>query len=41
MTGDRSHICWDCSVLQGFWKDMKEEIEKIMKIAISMDLVLF
>lgn len=30
MTGDHSHVFWDCPVLQGCWQDIKEKSEKIM-----------
>ncbi|KAF7655423.1 hypothetical protein LDENG_00056120 [Lucifuga dentata] len=41
MTGDYSHIFWDCQVLQVFWQDIKKEIGKILKIDIPLDPVFF
>lgn len=34
-------FCWDCPVLQAFWQDIIEEIEKMMNIAILMEPMLF
>ena len=37
MVGDHTHIFWDCSKLQTFWKNIKEELEKILTVDLPMD----
>lgn len=39
--GDHSHIFWDCPVIEGFWKSVKEEIGKILQVNVPLDPLLF
>ena len=41
MVGDHTHIFWDCPKLQTFWKNVKEELEKILTVDLPMDSLLF
>jgi len=41
MVGDHTHIFWDCPKLQTFWKNVKEELEKILAVDLPMDSLLF
>ncbi len=40
-TGDHTHIFWDCPIIQGFWKGVKEEIGKILELDIPLDPLVF
>lgn len=39
--GDHTHIFWDCPVIFEYWKDIKNEIEKIMKREIPSSMLLY
>lgn len=39
--GDTTHIFWDCPVLQGFWGDIKKEIDTILDIDVTLEPMLF
>ena len=39
MVGDHTHIFWDCPKIQPYWRDIKEELEKIIHIDIPFDPV--
>lgn len=41
MVGDHTHIFWDCSKIQTFWKNVKEELEKLLSVDLPMDPLLF
>ena len=39
--GDLSHILWACPKLQGYWEDVKKEIERILDIKLIQEPKLF
>ena len=39
--GDTTHIFWDCPSIQGFWDDVKKEIDIILEIDITPEPMLF
>lgn len=41
MTGEHSNVFWDCPKLQGFWQNIKEEIDKMVGNAYPQEPVLF
>lgn len=41
MVGDHTHIFWDCSVIQKYWKDVKEELDNIFGVDIPLDPFIF
>lgn len=34
---ETTHIFWDCSVLRGFWDDIKREIDTILEIDVALE----
>lgn len=36
--GDTTHIFWDCPALETYWKKIKDEIERIIKIEMPSNL---
>lgn len=40
-TGDYTHIFWDCPVILEYWKNIKEEMEKIVKREVPSNLRFF
>lgn len=41
MVGDHTHIFWDCSVIQTYWKDIKEEVDNIFRVDLPLDPFIF
>lgn len=41
MVGDRTHTFWDYPKIQTFWKNIKGEMERILKLDIPLDPLLF
>lgn len=39
--GDHTHIFWDCPVISGYWKNIKEEIQKIMKREVPSNILFY
>ena len=39
--GDHTHIFWDCPVIEGFWKSVKEEIGNILEMTVPLEPMLF
>ena len=37
MIGDHTHIFWGCPKLEGYWKNIKREMDKIFKRNIQID----
>lgn len=40
-TGDHTHILWDCPVILAYWKNIKEEMEKIVKREVPSNVRFF
>uniref|UniRef100_A0A8D0AWU7 Reverse transcriptase zinc-binding domain-containing protein n=1 Tax=Sander lucioperca TaxID=283035 RepID=A0A8D0AWU7_SANLU len=40
-TGDHTHIFWDCPVILAYWKNIKLEMEKIVKREVPSNVRFF